>query len=418
MAAGFVGWKEAEARGLKAVRVLDARVAPHRDGKAFFIDELVEYDSGDRGWRRRMGVGPQGNPYTERYDSQADAEEGIARGAKVRALIEDALAIIAERGLQVPSYEELAALRSRSFVFNVSTPAWLADAWERELKGRRAAEEARRSAEIQREKNRRSEERLRREYEIIVAKGRELAAAEGVTAPVRERMTVEGVAGAEAERVIGLIAARLAEHPYLRHVLDESFSSVRLWVSEDRLTWREWPNLKETWARKRLIAERALATDAFGERPEGNWRDVKARIQGRIKPDALTFLHRKDIQERLAKALEEGKRFVVFRDWGFWWNEETRKWEERQFERGGSGSGNAPGSRVWREGRILSRNHGRIIVLPFTKADGTDVDGHTRNAPGQGRAEPKATPEIIPFEVYDDLGRDDTWDHEGNTHIP
>jgi hypothetical protein len=144
---------------------------------------------------------------------------------------------------------------------------------------------------------------------------------------------------------------------------------------------------------------------------------VKSRLLAQLKPEVLDALHRKDVQDLLAKARLENKSFVVIGDWGFWWNAQAGHWEQREFERGESGNADAPGSRLWREGRIWSRNHGRIIVLPFTKADGTNVDGYTRNAPYHGRAEPKAEPEEIPFEVYDALGRDDTWDHDGNEYL-
>jgi hypothetical protein len=144
---------------------------------------------------------------------------------------------------------------------------------------------------------------------------------------------------------------------------------------------------------------------------------VKSRLLRRLKPEVLGILHRQDIQERLDRARTEGHAFVVFGDWGFLWNPERERWEQRDFERPETDGGPGRGSCLWREGRIISNNHGRIIVLPLTKADGTNVDGYTRNAPHQGRSEPRANSIEIPFKVYDDLGRDDTWDHEGSVHV-
>jgi hypothetical protein len=173
MAARFVGWKDAEARGLRALRVIDARVASHRDGKEFFIEELVEYDSGEQGWRRRMGVGPQGNRFTERYKSLSDAEKGLEQGARLRAMIVEALALIAGMEVPQPTYENLESLyRSR---FWMPSAAYLASAWEHEAKARDAARKAQETAILKRRKGQERDERLRREYELIVGKAREKA---------------------------------------------------------------------------------------------------------------------------------------------------------------------------------------------------------------------------------------------------
>jgi hypothetical protein len=54
---------------------------------------------------------------------------------------------------------------------------------------------------------------------------------------------------------------------------------------------------------------------------------------------------------------------------------------------------------------LARQGHGfRVVTL---------VEGHTRNGPNQGRAEPRVTPIEIPFQVYDDLGKDETWDYRG-----
>jgi hypothetical protein len=79
MAERIIGRKEAEEQGLKPLRTLDARVAHHHDGAVFFVEEMVEYEGGDRGWRRLQGVGATGRPDTERYNSQGEAESAVAR---------------------------------------------------------------------------------------------------------------------------------------------------------------------------------------------------------------------------------------------------------------------------------------------------------------------------------------------------
>jgi hypothetical protein len=47
------------------------------------------------------------------------------------------------------------------------------------------------------------------------------------------------------------------------------------------------------------------------------------------------------------------------------------------------------GATLWKQGTILSTNHGRLVILPYIKEDGEHVRGHTRNAPGDGKALPR-----------------------------
>ncbi|WDM78321.1 hypothetical protein K6979_14265 [Xanthomonas cucurbitae] len=69
----------------------------------------------------------------------------------------------------------------------------------------------------------------------------------------------------------------------------------------------------------------------------------------------------------------------------------------------GSAKGSSDGEALWREGTIISQNHGRIVVLPYIKEDGVKVKGHTKNAPHEGRALPRHPDDIveIPFAEID-----------------
>jgi hypothetical protein len=68
-------------------------------------------------------------------------------------------------------------------------------------------------------------------------------------------------------------------------------------------------------------------------------------------------------------------------------------------ERAADGAGGDAGA-VWREGKIVSRNHGRIVVLPYTKENGENVNGHTKNSAHDGKAKPRHPDDVveIPFE--------------------
>lgn len=401
----IIGWRKADDLGLKAERVLDTRIASHHRGKTFYIEEFVVYDNGDCGWRRRM-ILRYGIPFPEKYKSLAEAEAGLRRSAEIQALVDAALAEISQRDLPVPERSELVSMSYSPSM----TVALLVSTWKQKVA-------ARRSAELEARKEREREERLQRDTDFLIEKAQEMAAANGIVAPAREDMRVTVFFDRLPEGILDRIATEHARYPYLRHVATETGTGVRLWVSADGRSWREWDNRYEKWARKRQIAERARIADAFGEDPAGHWGQLKARLLKRFKPEALDLLHRKDIQDRLTRARSEGVRFVVFGPFGFAWNEAVGEWEQRAFDRPDASTSGGPGSRLWREGPIVSNNHGRIIVLPFTKADGTNVEGYTRNGPNEGRAEPRAVPVEIPFLVYDELGKDETWDYRGNVHI-
>jgi hypothetical protein len=55
------------------------------------------------------------------------------------------------------------------------------------------------------------------------------------------------------------------------------------------------------------------------------------------------------------------------------------------------------------KGTILSKNHGRIVVLPYIKENGERVQGHTKNGPHDGRATPRHPDDHVelPFEALD-----------------
>lgn len=444
-----IHWTEAEKRGLKSMRVLDARVAPHRDGTVFFIEELVEYDSGDRGWRRKMGDGLAGQPYTVKFDADDKATEAVAT-ARIEIMAELAIGMIGTTGARpalrrlagtglFASAEEVAAAYHNmdavvaeamaalgeeaparsdelgsAYLSGSLTADALIEAWKRLTKVR---EDQKRSREMQTRKAEERAERRERDYEFIVEKAMEASLAANQRPPAREAMSLgSDCHSSEPENVLDSIHRTLSARPYLRHVLTNFGEFLRLWTSRDGLIWQEWGSY-EKWDRKRQVASRARATDAFGESPFEHWGKVRGRLLERLKSPELDLLHREDVIARLAEARSRGIDFVVIGIVGFIWDAEAGEWQRRDVERPDTVGGREQVSTLWREGRIVSNNHGRIIVLPFIKQDGSKVEGHTRNAPFLGPAEPRAVPVEIPFAVYDDLGRDETWEPSGSIHV-
>jgi hypothetical protein len=364
MAGRIIGWKEAEEQGLKPLRTLDARVAPHRDGTGFLVEEMIEYEGRDRSWRRLQGAGAMGRPYTERYGSQGEAKTAVARILRKlmvsqavetlkagehdfnemslerlcekagfgradelvsaylsrHSVVEEAMAEIARRGLGKVSN---ASILMPDFFGGAVTVEAIVSGWEEK---RTAWDATVRSRKLEARKEKERSERLEREYDFIVRKAMEKAAAEGIKAPPRDALSIEGVSDTSAVRIRDLIAEALSPHPYLHHVVTDPSTNARLWVSGDGRSWKEWGGPYEKWERKRQIARRAKTTDAFGEDPAEHWGVVKSRLLRRLKPEVLGILHRQDIQELLDFARAAGDAFVVFGDWGFLWNPERERW--------------------------------------------------------------------------------------------
>lgn len=289
----------------------------------------------------------------------------------------------------------------------------LAAAWKRASKARREHD---RSEELKAQKAQEQKDRLERDLQFLLAKALEESNRAGYSVPARHALAIDDEGDVEAS-VLDTIHAELARRPYLRHVAAQTAGFLQLWTSQDGLVWKQWGRY-EKWERKHLIALRAKATDAFGEDPMDHWGRVRGRLLERLKDPKLDTLQREDVKLRLAEARSRGVEFVVIGKIGFFWDSSSNDWQRREVERADVQGGGATGSRLWREGRIISNNHGRVVVLPFIKEDGTKTEGHTRNAPYQGPAEPRPESIEIPFAIYDDLNRDETWEPSGSVFMP
>lgn len=118
-----------------------------------------------------------------------------------------------------------------------------------------------------------------------------------------------------------------------------------------------------------------------------------------LLPRAALLLQHASVQRILAEALARGQRVVVMGGFVFWYEEDgTPGWTVKST--GGESSGEE-GNTLWFEGTILSKNHGRIVVLPYIRESGETVQGHTKNAPHDGTALPRHPDQYLtlPFEV-------------------
>jgi hypothetical protein len=85
----------------------------------------------------------------------------------------------------------------------------------------------------------------------------------------------------------------------------------------------------------------------------------------------------------------------------FWYEESgTPRWIVKETASTSSGEN---GDTFWHEGTIISKNHGRIVVLPYIKANGQKVQGHTKNSSHDKKALPRDPDEYLelPFEILE-----------------
>lgn len=139
----------------------------------------------------------------------------------------------------------------------------------------------------------------------------------------------------------------------------------------------------------------------FGMSGNDHWGKTKAAIRAMLLPRANQLLQHASIQKILLEARARGQRVVVMGGFVFWYEECGKPGWVVKAASGESSS--EPGQTIWQEGTIISKNHGRIVVLPYIKENGEKVQGHTKNSSHEGKATPRHPDEYIelPFEMLD-----------------
>lgn len=202
----------------------------------------------------------------------------------------------------------------------------------------------------------------------------------------------------DSEEYRDAIAEQLQSFPYLQMVLIREDGRPRMFLKMKDGIWSSprYPNRKGV-----LACHRSKIANGFGLSGLSHWGKTKAEIRKILLPRANELLQQAGIKRLLAEALAQGKRVLVYGSYVFWY--ETHKTPGWIVKERSSGKDGTDGEALWREGKIVSKNHGRIVVLPYTKEDGTNVLGHTKNAPNDGPALPRHPDDIveIPFEELD-----------------
>ena len=187
----------------------------------------------------------------------------------------------------------------------------------------------------------------------------------------------------------------LKEAPYVQLVRLTRYGITLL---KDNGRWVRVKHTKKT----AICCYRERIARGFGYSGCEHWGKTKAAIRSILLPRANKLLQLASVKRILDEARSRGLKVVVLGGFVFWFESKNSVgWSVKTL----SESSSSDTSRtLWLEGTILSKNHGRIVVLPYIKEDGSHVLGHTKNSPHDGRALPRYKDEYVelPFEMLKD----------------
>lgn len=163
----------------------------------------------------------------------------------------------------------------------------------------------------------------------------------------------------------------------------------------------DWSMVINTNSKTGMYVFRERIASGFGLSGIDHWGETKAKIRDSLLPRANKLLKLASVQRILDEALARGQHVVVVGTLVFWYEQGKEVgWTVKSL--GGDGS-SKEGETLWKEGKIVSKNHGRIVVLPYIKENGELVQGHTKNSSKDGPAMPRHRDYFLelPFEVLD-----------------
>lgn len=164
----------------------------------------------------------------------------------------------------------------------------------------------------------------------------------------------------------------------------------------------DWTTHAKHTKKTAIICYREKIARGFDLSGSEHWGKTKAKIRTILLPRANQLLQLAGVKRMLAEALARGQRVLLAGSFVFWYEEKGNiGWCIKEASDSDSVKN---GNTLWREGKILSKNHGRIVVLPYIKENGEAVIGHTKNAPNDGKALPRHQDDFVelPFEVLED----------------
>lgn len=192
------------------------------------------------------------------------------------------------------------------------------------------------------------------------------------------------------------LALQLDRAPYLHLVALPKFRACLR--RTDEMKWESAGTLNSKISQ---LCFREKIARGFGHSGGDHWGRTKASIRAQLLPRANQLLQLASVKQMLSDARLRGQRVLVVGGFVFWYEEDgSPGWVVKN---AGGESVSGEGSTLWTEGTILSKNHGRIVVLPYIKENGDHVQGHTKNASGDGKALPRHPDQYVelPFEMLE-----------------
>lgn len=189
----------------------------------------------------------------------------------------------------------------------------------------------------------------------------------------------------------------LNETPYIKFLHVPGSNFIVSQVGEN-----DWS--KKCAASKKLIIQcyRERIARGFGYSGSDHWGKTKASIRSLLLPRANELLQLASVKLLLADAKSRGQKVLLAGGFVFWYEDNGNiGWVVKTAS---DSESEADGNAIWKEGKIISKNHGRIVVFPYIKESGEYVKGHTKNAPHDGKALPRHPNDYVelPFEILDD----------------
>ncbi|WP_339496096.1 hypothetical protein [Pseudomonas sp. RA_105y_Pfl2_P56] len=191
-----------------------------------------------------------------------------------------------------------------------------------------------------------------------------------------------------------MLFEQLQEAPYLQIVF---FHRYR--VALARSGEFDWSLRLNPTKKCAVHCSREKIARGFGLSGTTHWGKTKVQIRAELLPRANKLLQLASVQKLLIEAKARGQRVVVIAGFVFWYEESgTPGWTVKTVS---GDSESKSGETIWHEGTIISKNHGRIVVLPYIKENGQKVQGHTKNSSHESKALPRHPDEYVevPFEV-------------------
>ncbi|EPH3180404.1 hypothetical protein P5769_001919 [Citrobacter braakii] len=188
----------------------------------------------------------------------------------------------------------------------------------------------------------------------------------------------------------------LNEMPYLHFVFIPKYQ-----VSLQLIAPNTWECSYNDRARAAKICYQERIARGFGLSGTAHWGKTKSAIRSMLLPRANKLLQLASVKRMLDEASRNGKKVLVVGSYVFWYEDKNQVgWSVKEVNDSKITLGN---NAIWKAGTIISKNHGRIVVLPYTKENGEHIKGYTKNAPNDGKALPRNKDEYVelPFEILD-----------------